>query len=99
MFTPNSRYYKMATATTGVTGSDGVTRTVRYVQRRIISPINDGLNLTEHTITEGERLDLLADHYLGDSTQFWQLCDVNNVLRPQELTEQIGRSITITLPL
>ena len=99
MFDRTSRYYKVPTATTGVTGGDGVTRTVRYVQRRIIPPADDGLTLMEHTITEGERIDLLAARYLGDPTQFWQFCDVNNVLRPEELTEQIGRTITITLPL
>jgi hypothetical protein len=54
--------------------------------------------LTEHTVNEGERLDNITALYLGDPEQFWRVCDANGVIRPEELTETVGRKIRITLP-
>ncbi|MFZ1707308.1 MAG: LysM domain-containing protein, partial [Anaerolineae bacterium] len=54
--------------------------------------------LQEHTVAEGERPDLIAAAYLGDPEQFWRLCDANGVMRPEELTEEVGRRLRITLP-
>jgi hypothetical protein len=51
-----------------------------------------------HTVTEGERLDNITARYLGDPEQFWRVCDANNAMRPEELTETIGRKLRITLP-
>jgi len=98
MFDSGSRYYNLNTATTEVTDSDGSTRQVRYVQRRIIPPAEDTITIVEHTVTEGDRLDNITARYLGDPTEFWLICDTNNVLRPNELTETIGRMIKIALP-
>ena len=36
--------------------------------------------------------------YLGDPEQFWRVCDANRAMRPDELTETIGRRLRITLP-
>ena len=36
--------------------------------------------------------------YLGDPEQFWRLCDANGAMRPDELTETVGRRLRITLP-
>jgi len=99
MFDSTSRYASLATKTMGLTGSDGVTRTVRYVQRRIIPPTDNDLTVIEHVVTQGDRLDLLAARYLGDPTLFWQICDENDVMKPEELNERIGQIIKITLPL
>lgn len=99
MFDSTSRYANVPTKTMGLTGSDGVTRTVRYVQRRIIPPADNDLTVIEHVVTQGDRLDLLAARYLGDPTLFWQICDENDVMQPEELTERIGQIIKITLPL
>lgn len=99
MFDSTSRYADIPTTTTGITGSDGVTRTVRYVQRRIIPPASDDLTVIEHIVTQGDRLDILAARYLGDPTLFWQICDENDALRPEELTGRVGQIIKITLPL
>lgn len=73
-------------------------KTIIYLRRRFISPPERFSLLQEHTIVQGERVDNLANQYLGDPEQFWQLCDANNVMRPQELTETINRRIRITLP-
>ena len=41
---------------------------------------------------------MLSSRYLGDPTQFWRICDVNNVQQPNELTDNIGTVIKIALP-
>ena len=99
MFDKTSRYYNVGTATMNLTESDGTTRQVRYVQRRIIPPVGNSILFVEHTVTQGERLDNITALYLGDPTQFWQICDSNNVLRPNDLIDEVGRVINIVLPL
>lgn len=54
--------------------------------------------MAEHLVTEGERLDNITARYLVDPEQFWRLCDANNAMRPDELTEVIGRRLMIPLP-
>ena len=97
MFDPTSRYYKIESATVTVTDSEAVSRVIRYLRPRFIPSAEDMTTLVEHTVTQGERLDNITARYLGDPTQFWRVCDVNNVLRPAEL-EEIGRVIEIALP-
>jgi hypothetical protein len=97
MFDTTSRYFTLETTTITVPDGDGGTREIRYVKRRII-PSSEGLTtLVEHTVAQGERLDQITARYLGDPTQFWRVCDANNVLQPEEL-EQTGRVVKIALP-
>ncbi len=98
MFDSTSRYAKIGVSTISVTESDGTTRQVNYVQRRIIPPLDNSLSVVQHTVTQGERLDNITAIYLGDPLQFWLLCDSNNVLSPTELTETPGRVINIVIP-
>jgi len=93
-FPPTSRYHGLATAKFQT--KDG--RSVVYVGRRIIPPADRLALLQEHTVSQGDRLDNLANQYMGDPEQFWQICDANPVIRPEELTEMIGRKLRITLP-
>jgi len=93
-FPPNSRYY--TTETTELTKPDG--RTIVYLKRRFCPPPESLALLEEHVVTQGERLDNIAAQRIGDPEQFWRVCDANAALRPQELTEEIGRRIRITLP-
>jgi hypothetical protein len=93
-FPPTSRYHGIDTATLKTRQRE----TTVYLRRRFVPPPEQFSSLQEHTVTEGERLDNLAAQYLGDPEQFWRLCDANNVMRPTELTETIGRRIRITLP-
>lgn len=94
MFEPTSRYYKVADATLTIILPDGTRRDVSYKRRRFI-PDPGSLPALEHMAVQGERPDLLANRYLGDSTQFWRICDVNRVIRPVELTEVGGTSVAI----
>ena len=94
MFSITSRYYGIATATLETAGG----KTVTYVRRRFVPPPENFALLLEHVVTEGERLDNIATHYLGDPEQYWRLCDANGAIRPEELIETIGGRIRITLP-
>jgi hypothetical protein len=97
MFEPTSRYYDIETVKMTV-GGDEDPRVVSYKRRRIIPSGETMTTLVEHTVTQGDRLDNLAARYVGDPEQFWRICDANDVLRPEELTEEIGRIIKIGLP-
>lgn len=72
---------------------------VRYAKRRLLPPLDAGDDGTaRHTVSEGERPDLLAQRYLGAPDQWWQIADVNPVLDPHELTAEPGRTIDVPLP-
>jgi hypothetical protein len=94
MFTITSRYYGIETAR--LETADG--RAIVYVRRRFIPPPERFSLLREHTVTESERLDNITAQNLGDPEQFWRICDANGAMRPEELTETIGRRLRITLP-
>lgn len=98
MFEPTSRYALLSAKTLAVTGADGEPRQIRYVERRFLPPSGAGTTLVEHLVTQGDRLDNVTAKYLGDPTQFWRIADANEASRPEELTEEIGRRIIITLP-
>ncbi len=97
MFDPRSRYADLDTTTISVPDGENGTRDIRYVRRRIIPSAAGLTTLVEHTVAQGERLDQVTARYVGDPTQFWRVCDANNVAKPEEL-EQTGRVIKIALP-
>ena len=100
MFDPTSRYAGLETAVHQADGEGGEEpRPVRYVRRRFVPPPDAQAALVEHQVTQGERLDVITARYLADPTQFWRVCDANRALRPEELTEEIGRALRIALPL
>lgn len=92
-FGASSRYYGLPTAT--VQGPNG--EVLRYVRRRFIPPASRFTVIREYVAREGDRLDNIAAHSLGDPEQYWRLCDANEVLRPEEL-EEPGREMRVTLP-
>ncbi|HEX6288344.1 MAG TPA: hypothetical protein VFZ66_04095 [Herpetosiphonaceae bacterium] len=98
MFDPSSRYYNLETVKQEVTGADGKPRVIAYKRRRFIPPADGQTTLVEHTVTQGERLDNITARFLGDPLQFWRVCDANITLDPDELTDETGRTIKITLP-
>ena len=71
---------------------------VRYTKRRLLPPLaeteDDGQG---HTVSSGERPDLLGQRYFGDSAQWWQIADANPVLDPRELTDEAGKVIEVPL--
>lgn len=93
-FPVTSRYHGVETAK--LEGEDG--KTVVYLRRRFVPSPERFELLQEHTVTQGDRLDNITARYLGDPEAFWRICDANGAMRPDELTETIGRRLRITLP-
>jgi hypothetical protein len=98
MFESTSRYANVKTATLTVTDEEGRKRVIAYKLRRFVPPASSMTELLVHTVVQGDRLDNITARYLGDPTQFWRVCDANTILDPAELTDKIGRAITIALP-
>lgn len=93
MFPVTSRYHRIEAATYETT--DG--REIVYLRRRFLPNAAAMPTLMEHMVTQGERLDNITARYLSDSEQFWRLCDANNTMKPDELTEEIGRRLKVPL--
>jgi hypothetical protein len=96
MFDRKSLYNAIEDTTLSVTGSDGQPRTVAYKRRRFVPSSGDMTVLVEHACVQGERLDNITARYATDPTQYWRVCDANEVMRPDEL-EQVGRRIRIAM--
>ena len=94
LFPQSSRYHGLKALT--YKRADG--KEIAYLERRFLPDPNNFEELREHTVTQGDRLDNLAYEYLGDPEQYWRIADANGVMRPEELTEEIGGKIRITLP-
>ncbi len=93
-YAPTSRYHGLGTLRRHL--PDG--REVTYAARRFVPPPDRFELLQEHLVTQGDRLDAIASRYVGDPEQFWRLADANCAMRPDELTETVGRRLRITLP-
>jgi len=78
MFFPGSRYAAMATYQTS--RPDGT------MVRAVKLPLpGQAVVLGYHRRLTGQRLDMIAAHYLTDATAFWRLCDANNTTVPDAL--------------
>ena len=93
-FPPNSRY--ATTPTAAYVGPDG--KVIAYLTRRFLPNPAVFFVANRHTVTEGERLDNIAAAAFGDPELAWRLADANRAMRPEELTQTIGRVLNITLP-
>ncbi len=94
MFEPTSRYYRIKTLQ--LTMPDG--RTVAYVKRRILPQAKTLPIQGRSIVRDGDRLDRITYHTLGDPEQFWQICDANNTMNPNELTAELDRQLRIPMP-
>ena len=94
LFTSTSRYYGLDTASLTLEGG----KTIVYLLRRFVPQPERFQLLQQHTVVQGDRLDNITARYLGDPLQFWRVCDANRAMRPEELMEEIGQRIRITLP-
>ena len=94
LFPSTSRYYGIGSAV--LQTSDG--KTVVYLKRRFLPQPDTLTLLQEHSVSAGDRIDNLAQQYLGDGEQYWRLCDGNRAMDPAELTDTVGRVLRVTLP-
>ena len=90
MFSTRSRYAPVADAT--YRAQDG--RGVKYKTLRVTPNTK---SIENHTVAQGDRLDLVAFQHYGDAEQFWRICDGNDALRPDDLTQQNGARIRIPI--
>ncbi len=95
MFDPDSRYAEIENATL-ITG-DG--REIAYKKRRFLPRGKPGALLAEVKVREGDRLDLIAAHTLGQAEQHWRLADANDAMDPRELVAEVGRVLAVPLPI
>jgi hypothetical protein len=93
-FSITSRYNGVATATIESAAGESLV----YIKRRFVPQSENFFVLQQHQVLEGERLDNITNQYLGDPERFWQICDANNTIHPDTLTEEPGTLINITLP-
>jgi hypothetical protein len=81
MFSTNSRYAQMGIYR--VTRPDGTTV---VAVRLPLPPRPERVSLLgSHPRRDDQRLDHIANHYLGDPTTFWRLCDANDAVVPDAL--------------
>lgn len=94
MIESNSRYHALETAE--YTTADG--RKITYLRRRFL-PQGDTLPLlSEATVTRDDRLDLITAKLLGEAEQFWQVCDANNAMKPEDLLSESVQVLRIPMP-
>jgi hypothetical protein len=95
-FPTDSRYFGSGTLSYSAPNGQSYT----YLARRFVpqpgSP--NFATVAQHTVKQGDRLDLLAANYLGDPLLFWLICDANGAIRPDDLVDTPGTVINITMP-
>jgi hypothetical protein len=94
MFDETSRYHHIETATYQAANGQVIT----YKKRRFLPQGEQLPLLVEVTLSEGDRLDLVAVRTIGDPQQFWRICDANNTMNPFALTSEVGRTLRVPLP-
>lgn len=95
-FPTDSRYYNSSTLS--YTTANG--QTITYLAQRFVPQPGapNFATVAQHTVVNGDRLDLLASKYLGDPLMYWLICDANGAIRPNSLVETPGAVINITTP-
>lgn len=92
-----SRYANVPVlTTTSVVG--GESREVRYLGRRQLADGGGTRVLALHTVTAGDRLDLVAASHLGDPLAAWRIADANLALDPFQLTALDAEGDVLVVP-
>lgn len=94
MFDTTSRYYNLPTKT--LTSNEG--QVISYVSRRFLPQVKDLQIISQVTVQQGDRLDLIATRTLGNALFYWQLCDANNAMDPAALVQQPGQMLQLASP-
>jgi hypothetical protein len=91
---PNSRYLGIDSETLTTRGG----RTVTYLKRRFLPQPSQLAQVQQHTVVQGDRLDVIAARYFGDPELFWRICDANAAMRPEDLMALPGVALRICMP-
>lgn len=90
IFNSTSRYLRYAAAI-----GSAVDRRGRTVACLAPVRIPEGTELGKHRLKEGQRLDHLAEHYLGDATAYWRIAALNDAMTPEQIAEAEFISIPV----
>lgn len=91
---PESRYYGLPVLTqTTPAGAQ-----ISYVSRRFVPPPEAFTLLQRYRVQQGDRIDVIAGTLVGNPLSYWQICDANLALQPDDVTAVPGAFIVITLP-
>lgn len=71
---------------------------IAYIAPRVLPDPARFTQVGEHQVNEGDRLDNIAALRIGDAEAAWRIADANRAMRPNALTEVIGKKLAITLP-
>jgi hypothetical protein len=69
-----------------------------YKRRWFLPKGREMPTLVEITVTQGERIDLIAARILGDPEQFWRICDANDAMNPFDLVSDARRVLRAAVP-
>jgi len=98
MISPTSRYAQVGTSSLTIV-RNGLPIEIQFLKRRFIPPAAGQVSFVKHIVRQGDRIDNVTAKYLNDPTVFWRVADFNVVFRAEELTETLGRTVDIALPL
>jgi hypothetical protein len=73
-------------------------RKVPYLRRRFLPSSKNVIVMSTHSVVGGDRLDLVTARKMGDPELFWRVADANDAMRPDELTEEVGRLLVVPMP-
>lgn len=95
-----SRYDGAEVASALVPDAAGAQRDVPYLLARVPKDPATVLPLAWHRVLEDDRIDLIADRYLGDPQAWWRICDANAATDPAALAgpANAGAVIVIGVP-
>jgi hypothetical protein len=93
-FGPSSRYAKVAIGRYQVC----ITEYVPYVLRRFVPQAREIPLMTHHLVRAGDRIDVIAGHYLGDAEVNWRVADANLATDMLDATATVGVRLAIPLP-
>jgi hypothetical protein len=93
-FDVDSRYYGLPVLTTSAATQD----VVRYVSRRFVPDPKNLTPMGAYRIRQGDRIDIISGALLGKALSYWQICDANRAVEPDDVCAEPGTFITITLP-
>lgn len=82
VFDAKSRYVRYASLTTA---TDRRGREVACVTPAEVPPQTE---LGRHRLRQGQRLDHLANHYLGDPAGFWGIAEANDAMTAEAALDQ-----------
>lgn len=93
-FDRDSRYYGLPVLTT----TDARGEPVQYVSRRFIADPKLLAVIQRYRAGQGDRIDVVAASLIGNPLSYWQICDANLAVDPDDVTARPGMFISVTLP-